>query len=139
MEDQDPDFAVKSPDHEKPARIRDVQEWEQVDPPLTVASIVEIVSRHMYAPTAATTGLLLRHHQTHVSPNHTPDIAQTTAREARNAQGESPPVIKRPPQKNRLRDGYCSYFLFRGFTGIAESGGFVFGGSGLNDWLGIGE
>jgi len=134
--DQDPDFAVKSPDHEMPARIRDVQD---ADLPLTVASIVEIVSRHMYAPTAATTGLLLCHHQTHVSPNHTPEIAQTTAREARNAQGESPPVIKRPPQKNRLRDGYCSYFLFRGFTGIAESEGFAFGGSGLNNWLGVGE
>jgi hypothetical protein len=66
----------------------------------------ETVRRHMYAPTAATAGDLLCHHQTQVVENQVADIATTTAKDAMNAQGESPPVKRRPAQKKRLREGY---------------------------------
>lgn len=72
---------------------------------LTVAHMLEIVSRHIYAPTAATAGLSWFHHQTHVVPNHTPVMITTTVIEAMNAHGESPPARKRPSKKKRLREG----------------------------------
>lgn len=68
--------------------------------------MLEIVNRHIYAPTPATAGLSFIHHHTHVVPNQTPVIPSTTVSEATNAQGVSPPVRIRPPRKNRLRDGW---------------------------------
>lgn len=60
----------------------------------------------MYAPTAATAGDSLCHHQTQVVENQVADMARTNTRDAMNAQGASPPVRRRPAQKKRLREGY---------------------------------
>ena len=73
---------------------------------LTVANMLEMVSKHMYAPTAATAGLSFCHHQTHVVPKYTPVIVRTSVSAPMKAHGESPPVRIRPPRKNRFLEGW---------------------------------
>ena len=109
---------------------------------LTVANMLEMVSKHMYAPTAATAGLSFCHHHTHVVPKYTPVIVSITVSDPTNAHGESPPVRILPPRKNRFREG-CSSYLRTGFPvslftmGVALSGGSICGGGlAMNEaWL----
>lgn len=104
--------------------------------------MLEMVSKHMYAPTAATAGLSFFHHHTHVVPKYTPVMVSTTVNAAMNAQGESPPVRILPPKKNRFCEG-CTWYLRRGFPvslltmGVARSGGSICdGGVAMNEaWL----
>ena len=104
--------------------------------------MLEMVSMHMYAPTAATAGLSFSHHHTHVVPKYTPPMVSTAARDATKAHGESPPVITLPPRKNRFREG-CSCHLRIGLPvrlsrmGTALSGGSMSGGGvAMNEaWL----
>lgn len=100
--------------------------------------MLDIDSRHMYAPTPATAGLSCSHHHTHVVLNHTEVIPITTVNDATKAHGASPPVNKRPPRKNLLRD--CDWVQFRmafpvfgSIFGVSASGKFTLvGGIGLN-------
>ena len=61
---------------------------------LTVANMLEMVSMHMYAPTAATAGLSFCHHHTHVVPKYTPPMVSTAARDATKA--DAPAAEGRP-------------------------------------------
>jgi len=81
-----------------------------------VDNINDIVKRHMYAPTAATAGLLLCHHHTHVVPNQTPEIPKSSVRDPINAQGFSPPTSKRPCRYQR--DGGRWVFRLGGGGGV---------------------
>jgi hypothetical protein len=104
----------------------------------TVVIMVLIVIKHKYAPIAATAGLSFLHHQTQVVPNQTPVIPKVKPKLAMNAQGESPPVKKRPPKKNLFREGWVSWFFTMRPLGVrvgmADSGGFWGGGVDMNEW-----
>lgn len=122
--------------------LRQAHEWSAGEGTRTVAAMLETVSRHMYAPTAATAGLSCVHHHTHVVPNHTPAIPNSVVRLATNAHGESPPVRMRPPRKNRFRDGCCWYFrigspVFSSTIGTAAREGPACGdgGTATNEWF----
>ena len=62
----------------------------------------------MYAPTAATAGLSLCHHQTLVVPSQIPAIPKTKVRDPMNAQGLAPPMSKWPRMNQRFEDGIRS-------------------------------
>lgn len=66
-------------------------------------------------------------------------MAMTRARDAMNAQGESPPVKRWPAQKKRLREGYIWNTRFLGDEGMADKGGKDVGGSDMKMLLGEGE
>lgn len=107
MVGQGPNCEVRFQDHKSPRAdvyllMQAKKDWGGIH---TVASMVEIVRRARYAPTAATAGLSFFHHQTAVVPNQTPAIVMTKVKEATNAHGESPPVSKWPLKKNLFRDG----------------------------------
>jgi hypothetical protein len=62
---------------------------------------------------------------------------------ARNAQGESPPVRRRPWKKKRLRDGWSSYLRTArppgACSGDSASGGPIEGDGGVGMKEGVGE
>jgi hypothetical protein len=121
----------------------DVQKREEEEV-LTVASMSEITINAKYAPTAATAGLSLCHHQTAVVPNHTPAMDKMRRNVAMNAHGVSPPVSIRPLNAKRFREG-CNWYFRTSFpvagsvTGMAVSGGLREGGVGINEGSGEGE
>lgn len=95
--DLDPNFSAKCPGREKPATHKiSMVHIAKVNIYLTVVSMQLIVSKHMYATTHATAGLSLCHHHTAVVPNQVPVMPRVSPKLATNAQGESPPVKKRP-------------------------------------------
>jgi hypothetical protein len=106
---------------------------------LTVTYILVMVTRHKYAPMAATAGLSFFDHQTAVVPNHSPVMAHTTRVDPINAHGGlSPPVMILPPQKKAFCDT-CFWYLRIGLPvlglikGTADSGGRRSGGTGLKE------
>jgi hypothetical protein len=108
MVDQDLNPSVISQDRGKPITSMSTAQGGWKLKRRTVVSMVLIVIKHIYAPTAATAGLSFFHHQIMVVPNQTPVIARVTPRLAMNAKGLSPPVRKRPWKKNLFRDGCVS-------------------------------
>jgi hypothetical protein len=92
-----------------------------------VASIVESVRRHMYAPTTATAGLRLSHHHTHVVPNQVPAMPSTSASAPPNAYGGSPLVSIRPAPKKRFALG-CTAHRRTGRPAASSTGVFASGG-----------
>lgn len=138
MEARGQGFEEVFPDHETPIFARD-QSFRQdtgIQKLLTVTNILEMVSKHMYAPTAATAGLSCFHHHTHVVANQTPAIPNTSISDKMKAHGESPPVKRSPPRKKRLRDGLSLYLrtgrlVLGSRMGISDKGGVASGGMGL--------